>query len=217
MAADWLHVHPLNPQKRLLDKVAARLREGAVIIYPTDSCYALGCLYGDKAAAERLRAIRRFGRHHLFTLVCRDLSQVGAYARVDNVQFGWLKAMTPGPYTFVLKARGHAPRRLLHEKRKTIGLRVPDHSIAQGLLGSLREPLLSCTLILPDDGLPISDPEAAYHRLHHLVDVVVHGGNCGFTPTSVIDLTEPQPRLIRKGKGDVTRMFPEISSETPPV
>jgi tRNA threonylcarbamoyl adenosine modification protein (Sua5/YciO/YrdC/YwlC family) len=213
MPAEWLHIHPLNPQKRLLDKTAARLREGAVIVYPTDSCYALGCQLGNKTAAERLRAIRRFGRHHLFTLVCRDLSELGSYARVDNARFGLLKAMTPGPYTFVLRASSEAPRRLLHEKRKTIGLRVPDHAITQALLSALGEPLLSCTLSLPDDGLPISDPEQAYHRLHHLVDVVVHGGNCGYEPTTVLDLTEPEPRLIRKGKGDVSRLFPEIAAE----
>lgn len=213
MAADWHRIHPLNPQRRLLDQVAQRLRTGAVIVYPTDSCYALGCRLGDKAAADRLRAIRRFGRNHLFTLVCRDLSDLGTYARVDNSHFRLLKAMTPGPYTFVLRATGEAPRRLLHEKRKTIGLRVPDHGIAQALLVSLGEPLLSCTLMLPDDELPVSDPDEAHARLEHLVDVVVHGGNCGYQPTSVIDLSEAEPRLIRKGKGDVARLFPEIARE----
>jgi tRNA threonylcarbamoyl adenosine modification protein (Sua5/YciO/YrdC/YwlC family) len=215
MPAEWHHIHPLNPQKRLLDKTAARLRDGAVIVYPTDSCYALGCHVGDKAAAERLRRIRGFGRNHLFTLVCRDLSELGTYARVDNRAFGLLKAMTPGPYTFVLRASGEAPRRLLHERRKTIGLRVPDHAITQALLASLGEPLLSCTLILPEDGLPISDPEQAYHRLHPLVDVVVHGGNCGHTPTTVIDLTADDPRLLRKGKGEVSALFPGVGEDVP--
>ena len=210
MPADWLHVHPLNPQKRLLDRVAARLREGAVIVYPTDSCYALGCHLGDKNAADRLREIRGFGRNHLFTLVCRDLSDLGTYAKVDNMQFRLLKSMVPGPYTFVLRASPEAPRRLAHDKRKTIGLRVPDHAITQALLVSLNEPLLSCTLTLPHDELPISDPEQAYARLHHLVDVVVHGGNCGYTPTSVIDLSEGEARLIRKGKGDVRALFPDV-------
>jgi tRNA threonylcarbamoyl adenosine modification protein (Sua5/YciO/YrdC/YwlC family) len=213
MPAEWFHVHPLNPQKRMLDKIAARVREGAVIVYPTDSCYALGCHLGDKGAADRLRTIRRFTRQHLFTLVCRDLSDLGTYAKVDNIQFRWLKAMTPGPFTFILRASPEAPRRLSHEKRKTIGLRVPDHQITQSLLASLGEPLLSCTLILPDDELPVDDPEQAYARLHPLVDVVVHGGNCGYQPTSVIDLTEAEPRLIRKGKGDVTRLFPEIPAD----
>jgi len=217
MPAEWHHVHPLNPQKRLLEKAAARVREGAVIVYPTDSCYALGCHLGDKAATERLGRIRDFGRNHLFTLVCRDLSDLGTYAKVDNTQFRLLKSMTPGPYTFVLRASPEAPRRMLHEKRKTIGLRVPDHLITQALLSALGEPLLSCTLMLPHDELPVSDPEQAYHRLHHLVDVVVHGGNCGYTPTSVIDLTEAEPRLIRKGKGDVRSLFPEAPDGTQPV
>jgi tRNA threonylcarbamoyl adenosine modification protein (Sua5/YciO/YrdC/YwlC family) len=214
MPAEWLHLHPMNPQKRLLMKAAERLRAGAVIVYPTDSCYALGCHLGDKTATERVRAIRKFGRNHLFTLVCRDLSDLGTYAKVDNIQFRLLKAMVPGPYTFVLRASPEAPRRMLHEKRKTIGLRVPDHNIAQALLATLGEPLLSCTLALPDDELPISDPELAYDRLHHLVDVVVHGGNCGYEPTTVLDLTEGEPRLIRKGKGDVSTMFPELSGDT---
>lgn len=213
MSAEWHEVHPLNPQKRLLEKAAARLREGAVIAYPTDSCYALGCRLGDKSAADRLRAIRQFGRNHLFTLVCRDLSQLGTYAKVDNAQFRWVKAMTPGPYTFVLRASPEAPRRLAHEKRKTIGLRVPEHLITQALLSALGEPLLSCTLTLPPDDLPVSDPLEARARLEHLVDVVVQGGNCGYTPTSVIDLTESEPRLIRKGKGDVSALFPEAASE----
>ena len=215
MPAEWLHVHPLNPQNRLADKVAARLREGAVIVYPTDSCYALGCHLGDKAAADRVRAIRQFGRNHLFTLVCRDLSDLGTYAKVDNSQFRLLKSMLPGPYTFILRASPEAPRRLQHEKRKTIGLRVPEHAIAQALLTSLGEPLLSCTLTLPHDELPISDPEQSYARLHHLVDVVVHGGNCGYTPTSVIDLSEGEARLIRKGKGDVGSLFPDVEASGP--
>ena len=209
MPAEWLHVHPLNPQRRLLERAAACVRDGGVIVYPTDSCYALGCHLGDKVATERVRAIRQFGRNHLFTLVCRDLSDLGTYAKVDNVQFRVLKSLAPGPYTFILRASPEAPRRMQHEKRKTIGLRVPDHRIAQDLLVALGEPLLSCTLALPHDELPVSDPEQAYDRLHHQVDVVVHGGNCGYTPTSVIDLTEAEPRLIRKGKGDVGSLFPE--------
>lgn len=207
MAAEWFSIHPLNPQKRLLEKIAARLREGAVIAYPTDSCYALGCHLGDKAASDRLRSIRRFDRRHLFTLVCRNLSDLGTYAKVDNTQFRLLKAMTPGPYTFVLRASSEAPRRLLHETRKTIGLRVPDHNITQALLATLDEPLLSCTLILPDDELPVSHPDHARERLLHLVDAVVEGGNCGYEPTTVLDLTEDEPRLIRQGKGDVNHLF----------
>ncbi|HUR40558.1 MAG TPA: L-threonylcarbamoyladenylate synthase [Verrucomicrobiae bacterium] len=217
MAAEWHHIHPLNPQRRLLEKAAAIVRAGGVIVYPTDSCYALGCHLGDKAAADRLRAIRQFPKHHLFTIVCQDLSQLGTYAKVDNNQFRWVKTLTPGPYTFVLRASPEAPRRLLHEKRKTIGLRVPDHLITQGLLAALGEPLLSCTLTLPHDELPISDPEDAYARLHNVVDVVVHGGNCGYTPTSVVDLTESEPRLIRKGKGDVSMLFPDLKQDAADV
>lgn len=215
MPAEWHRLHPLNPQKRLLDKTVARVREGGVIVYPTDSCYALGCRLGDKAAADRVRAIRRFDRHHLFTVVCRSLAEVGRYARVDNRQFTILKSLAPGPYTFVLRASDETPRRVLHEKRKTFGMRVPDHPITQSLLAALGEPLLSCTLALPHDELPISDPETAYHRLHHLVDVVVSVGDCGYTPTTVLDLTGPEPRLIRKGKGDVSRLFPEEAAAGP--
>jgi len=213
MPAEWHRLHPLNPQKRLLDKTVARVREGGVIVYPTDSCYALGCQLGDKGAADRIRAIRRFDKHHLFTVVCRSLSEVGKYARVDNAQFSLLKALAPGPYTFVLRASEEMPRRLLHEKRKTVGLRVPDHPITQSLLNALGEPLLSCTLMLPHDQLPVSDPEVAYHRLHHLVDAVVSVGNCGYTPTTVLDMTGPDPRLIRKGKGDVSGLFSEMAAE----
>jgi tRNA threonylcarbamoyl adenosine modification protein (Sua5/YciO/YrdC/YwlC family) len=215
MPADWHRLHPLNPQKRLLDKTVARLREGGVIVYPTDSCYALGCRLGDKVAADRVRAIRQFDRHHLFTVVCRSLAEIGRYARVDNAQFSIVKALAPGPYTFVLRASEETPRRVLHERRKTIGLRVPDHPITQSLLAALGEPLLSCTLALPHDELPVSDPEEAYHRLHPVVDAVISVGNCGYTPTTVLDLTGAQPRLLRKGKGDVSRLFPEEAAAGP--
>lgn len=209
MAAEWHALHPKDPQRRLLDKAAARLRAGAVIVYPTDSCYALGCRVGDNTAADRIRAIRRFGRHHLFTVMCRDLSDIGTYGRVDNMQFGLLKSLTPGPYTFVLRASPEAPRRLLHEKRKTLGLRLPDHRVTQALLAAVGEPLLSCTLTLPGDEMPIADPLDARARLDPWVDVVVHSGNCGHTPTTVIDLSEGAPRLLRAGKGDVSALFPD--------
>lgn len=215
MSADWHRLHPLNPQKRLLDKTVARVREGGVIVYPTDSCYALGCRLGDRNAAERIRRIRQFDRNHLFTVVCRSLAEVGRYGRVDNAQFGILKALAPGPYTFVLRASDETPRRVLHEKRKTFGMRVPDHPITQSLLAALGEPLLSCTLSLPPDELPVSNPEDAYARLHHVVDAVVSVGDCGYTPTTVLDLTGPAPRLIRKGKGEVSRLFPEEAAAGP--
>jgi tRNA threonylcarbamoyl adenosine modification protein (Sua5/YciO/YrdC/YwlC family) len=215
MSADWHRLHPLNPQKRLLDKTVARVKDGGVIVYPTDSCYALGCRIDDKAAAERIRRIRQFDRNHLFTVVCRSLAEIGKYARVDNAQFSILKSLAPGPYTFVLRASDETPRRVLHEKRKTFGMRVPDHPITQSLLAALGEPLLSCTLQLPHDQLPVSDPEDAYARLHNVVDAVVSVGNCGYTPTTVLDLTGPEPRLIRKGKGDVSRLFPEAAEAGP--
>lgn len=215
MSADWHRLHPLNPQKRLLDKTVARVKDGGVIVYPTDSCYALGCRLGDKNAAERIRRIRQFDRNHLFTVVCRSLAEVGRYGRVDNAQFGILKALAPGPYTFVLRASDETPRRVLHDKRKTFGMRVPDHPITQSLLAALGEPLLSCTLSLPPDELPVSNPEDAYARLHHLVDAVVSVGDCGYTPTTVLDLTGSEPRLIRKGKGDVSRLFPEEAAAGP--
>jgi tRNA threonylcarbamoyl adenosine modification protein (Sua5/YciO/YrdC/YwlC family) len=162
-----------------------------------------------------VRAIRRFDRNHLFTVVCRSLAEVGRYARVDNSQFTILKSLAPGPYTFVLRASDETPRRVLHEKRKTFGMRVPDHPITQSLLAALGEPLLSCTLSLPPDALPVSDPEDEHARLSHLVDAVVSVGNCGYTPTTVLDLTGAEPRLIRKGKGDVSRLFPEEATSAP--
>jgi tRNA threonylcarbamoyl adenosine modification protein (Sua5/YciO/YrdC/YwlC family) len=186
--------------------VAERLREGAVIAYPTDSCYALGCRIADKDAADRLRRIRDFDRHHQFTLVCRDLSEIATYARVDNQQFRLLKTLTPGPYTFILQATRELPRRIAHERRKTIGIRVPEHVVACALLEAHGEPLISCTLQFPGDKAPVSDPAEAYWRLAREVDVVLDGGNCGTTPTTVIDLSGAAPQVLRLGKGDVSRV-----------
>lgn len=206
MAADWLELHPLNPQKRLLAQAAQRLREGAVIAWPTDSCYALGCHLDDREAAERLRRIRDFDRHHQFTLVCRDLSEIATYARVDNQQFRLLKSLTPGPYTFVLQATKELPKRIAHEKRKTIGIRVPDNIVAQALLETLGEPLISCTLQFPDSDEPVSDPQEVRERLMREVDLVLDAGNCGIEPTSVLDLSEGPVRVLRQGKGDLGRI-----------
>jgi tRNA threonylcarbamoyl adenosine modification protein (Sua5/YciO/YrdC/YwlC family) len=203
MLADWLEMHPVNPQKRLLMQLAERLRAGAVIAYPTDSCYALGCRIGDRDAAERLRRIRQFDKHHQFTLVCRDLSEIATYARVDNAQFRLLKRLTPGPYTFVLEATKELPRRVAHEKRKTIGIRVPDHVTAQALLEALGEPLISCTLQFPDEAEPVNDPQDWRERLEREVDIVIDGGNCGLEPTTVLDLTGGTPQLVREGKGSI--------------
>lgn len=195
-------VHPVNPQKRLIHRATEILRAGGVIAYPTDSCYALGCLVGDKEAMERIRRIRGAGKDHNFTLVCRDLSEIAVYARVDNPTFRLLKAYTPGPYTFILAATREVPRRLQHPKRKTIGIRVPVHAVPQALLTELGEPLMSSTLILPGDEAPLTDPEEMRARLEHQVELIMDGGPCGTEPTTVVDLSGETPRVIRAGRGD---------------
>lgn len=200
--AQLFAIHPLNPQKRLLDRAAELVRGGAVIVYPTDSCYALGCHLGDRDAIERIRAIRQFDENHHLTLVCQDLSQVGQYAVVDNRQYRALKAATPGSFTVILKATREVPRRLQHPKRSTIGLRVPDHGVAQGLLQALGEPLLSATMILPGNPLPLNDAEEIREKLEKQVDLVVDSGSCGLEPTTVMDLTGEVPVLVRRGRGD---------------
>jgi tRNA threonylcarbamoyl adenosine modification protein (Sua5/YciO/YrdC/YwlC family) len=206
MSAEWLELHPIDPQKRWLQRAADRVRAGDVIAYPTDSCYALGCHLGDKDAAERMRKIRQFDKHHMFTLVCRDLSEIATYARVDNWQYRLLKALTPGPYTFILEGSRELPRRLVHEKRKTIGIRVPEHKVTQALLELLDEPLMSCTLQFPDADEPVSDPNDYRAELEHQVDLVLDGGPCGLQPTTVIDLTGDAPVLVRQGRGDVSSL-----------
>lgn len=195
-------VHPVNPQKRLIHQAAVLLRAGAVIVYPTDSCYALGCHLGDKDAMERIRRIRQAGKDHNFTLVCRDLSEIATYAWVDNPTFRLLKAHTPGPYTFILEATREVPRRLQHPKRKTIGIRVPDHPVPLALLAELGEPVMSSTLMLPGDEFPLTDPEEMRARLEHRVDLVIDGGPCGVEPTTVVDLTGEAPVVARTGRGD---------------
>ena len=197
-----LQIHPANPQPRLIAQAVARLREGDVIVYPTDSSYALGCQLGDKAAAERIRAIRQTDRHHNFTLVCRDLSEIATYAKVDNRRYRLLKAVTPGAFTFILQATHEVPRRLQHPRRKTIGIRVPDNAIVSALLAALSEPIMSCTLILPGDDWPLSDPEEIEERLANEVDLIIDGGPGQREPTTVLDLTEEAPQLIRQGLGD---------------
>ena len=194
-------VHPSNPQRRLLAQAVAILRSGGLIVYPTDSCYAFGCCIGNKEAMERIRRIRRLGGDHNFTLVCGDLSELAAYAKVDNSAFRLIKSLTPGPYTFILPATREVPRRLQHPRRKTIGLRMPDHRIASRLLEDLGEPLMSSTLILPGDDLPLGEPESMRERLEHDVDLVIDGGHCGHRPTTVIDLTGGSPQLLREGLG----------------
>ncbi len=199
-----LTIHPQNPQPRLIQQAVEIVREGGVMVYPTDSAYALGCRLGDKSASERIRQIRQLDKHHHFTLVCNDLSQLSTYARVDNPTFRLLKAYTPGPYTFILEATKEVPRRLLHPRRKTIGLRVPDHPITQALLAALGEPLMSVTLILPGRTRPLVDVEEIVTALRHQVDLIIDGGHCNDDPTSVIDLTQQPPQIVRIGKGDVS-------------
>lgn len=199
--SQYFRIHPENPQGRLIARAAELIRSGAVVVYPTDSAYAIGCHLNDKDALERIRRIRQLDKHHNLTLVCRDLSDVGLYARMENSAYRFLKAHTPGAYTFILKGTAEVPRRLLHEKRRSIGLRVPDNAIAQSLLGALGEPLMSCSLILPGDDGPMTDPELIRDRLEHAVDLIIDGGFCGDQPTTIIDLQEGPPRLVRLGAG----------------
>jgi len=200
----YLQLHPVSPQRRFIRQAVECLRAGGVIVYPTDSCYALGCHIGDKSALERIRSIRETDRHHHFTLVCRDLADVGKYALVENWQYRLLRAHTPGPYTFLLKASHETPRRLKHERRGTIGLRVPDHPVTQMLLTELGEPVMSSTLLLPGEELPRTDAREIYELLEQKVDLVLDGGNCGLVPTSVIDLSAGHAEVVRVGRGDVT-------------
>lgn len=201
--SQFFQIHPDNPQVRLIKQAADIVRKGGIIVYPTDSAYAIGCHIGDKKALERIRRIRQLDDKHNFTLVCRDLSELATFARVDNTQYRLLKACTPGPYTFILKATAEVPRRLMHQKRKTIGLRVPENPTAQALLAELNEPLMSVTLIMPGDADPLIDPYDIRALLEHDVDLVIDGGYCGLEMTTVIDLADDEPALVRQGKGDV--------------
>jgi tRNA threonylcarbamoyl adenosine modification protein (Sua5/YciO/YrdC/YwlC family) len=198
-----LAIHVANPQIRLIRKAVEIVRQGGVMAYPTDSCYALGCHLGDKSAMERIRAIREVDDKHHFTLVCRDLSELGQYALVDNAQYRLLRASTPGSYTFLLKATREVPRRLQNPKRNTIGLRVPDHPVVDALLAEMGEPILSSTLILPGDELPLNDGEEIRERIGSRVDVILDGGPCGVDMTTVVDLTGDAPAIVRPGKGSL--------------
>ncbi len=203
--SQFFEIHPDNPQKRLISQAVAIIREGGVIAYPTDSCYALGCHVGDKQAMERVARIRKTDAKHDFTLVCRDLSDISTYARVDNATYRTLKALTPAPYTFILKATNEVPRRLLNPKRKTIGIRIPDNAICQALLGELGEPLMSSTLIMPGKELPETDPEDIRDLLEKQVDLIIDGGNCGFEPTTVLVMDDNgEIEVRREGRGDLS-------------
>ena len=197
-----MSIHSENPQERLIAKAVDSLRRGGLMIYPTASVYAIGCHIGDKSALERIRSIRQLDKNHNFTLVCRDLSELGSYARVENSAFRLLKSKTPGPFTFILNATSEVPKRLQHPKRKTIGIRVPNSAIVKALLEELREPIMSVTLTMPDDQYPLTDPYEIKQLMNHHVDVIIDGGYCGLEPTTVIDLTDHTPRLLRQGAGD---------------
>ncbi|MCH8499553.1 MAG: threonylcarbamoyl-AMP synthase [Marinobacter sp.] len=202
--SQFFQMHPENPQLRLIKQAVEILNRGGVVIYPTDSAYAIGCHLGDKNAADRIKRIRRLDDKHNFTLMCRDLSDVGVYAKVDNTQYRLLKSYTPGPYTFILNATSEVPRRLLHPKRRSIGLRVPDNAIVQALLGELGEPIMSSSLILPGDDMPMTDPYEIRDTLEHEVDLIIDGGFCGFEPTTVVNMCDDVPVVARVGKGDPT-------------
>lgn len=202
--SQYFEIHPTHPQPRLIAQAAAIVRDGGVIAYPTDSCYALGCHIGDKDAMSRLRRIRGLDERHHFTLMCRDLSELAAFARTDNAQYRLLKELTPGPYTFILEGTRELPRRLLHPRRKTIGVRVPDHPVVRDLLKELNEPLLSTTLLLPNEEEPLNEPQLIRQRLEHEVDLVMDAGSCGIEMTTVVDLSGSTIEILRKGKGPIT-------------
>ena len=202
--SQFFQIHPDNPQSRLINQAVDILQGGGVIVYPTDSGYAIGCQLGNKKALETIRRIRKLDSNHNFTLVCRDLSELGTYARVDNTAYRLIKNHTPGPYTFILKATSEVPKRLMHPKRKTIGLRVPENHIALALLAGLNEPIMSVTMMLPGDDQPMTDPYDIRQTLEHELDLVIDGGYCGMEPTSVIDLVDDMPVVIREGQGDVS-------------
>ena len=200
--AQFFDIHPDNPQPRLIRRAVDILLDGGVIVYPTDSSYALGCQIGAMEAMERIRRLRKLDEKHNFTLVCRDLSEITTYAKLDNQAFRMLKSLTPGAYTFVFEGTREVPRRLMHPRRKTIGIRVPDNAICRELLGTLDQPILSTTLILPGEDLPLTDPYEMRDLIGQQVDLIIDGGFCGFEPTTMVDMSGETPVLLRVGKGD---------------
>ena len=200
--ARYFDVHPVDPQRRVIGQVVDILRGGGLIAYPTDSCFALGCQLGDREGIERIREIRQLDPKHHFTLVCRDFAQLGQFVQINNAVFRTVKAATPGSYTFILPATKEVPRRLLHPKRKTVGVRIPEHVVTQAILTELGEPLLSSTLLLPDQEEPMTQGWEIKERLDHAVDAVIDSGECGVEPTTVIDFSQPEPEIVRRGAGD---------------
>jgi len=201
--SQFFQIHPDNPQVRLIRQAVDIIRSGGVLVYPTDSAYALGCQIGNKNALDRIRRIRKLDDRHNFTLVCRDLAEIATYAKVNNSVYRLLRHTTPGPYTFILRATSEVPKRLMHPKRKTVGLRVPENPIAEALLADLGEPLMSVTLIMSGDDFPLIDPYDIREVLEHEVDLVIDGGFCGMEPTTVVDLADDIPLVLRAGKGDI--------------
>jgi tRNA threonylcarbamoyl adenosine modification protein (Sua5/YciO/YrdC/YwlC family) len=203
--ARYFDVHPVNPQRRSIDQAVELIKSDGLVAYPTDSCYALGCRLGNKAGLDRIRQIRHLDDRHHFTLMCRDFSQLGQFVHVDNSVFRAIKAATPGSYTFILPATTEVPRRLMHAKKKTVGARIPDHPVAQALLAQLGEPLLSSTLLLPDQEEPLVHGWDIKERLDHVVDAVLDAGDCGTVPTTVVDFSQGEPEIVRFGAGDPSR------------
>ena len=203
----YFEIHEDNPQGRLITQAATILRQGGVVVYPTDSCYALGCLVGDKAAMDRIIRLRQLGERHNMTLICRDMSEISSFARVGNAEFRLIKSLTPGAYTFLLKATRDVPKRLQHPKRKTIGIRIPDNSIVSALLDSLGEPMLSTSLILPGSELPMNEPSEIRERLSNDVELIIDGGNGGISATTVLDLTMDSPVVVREGLGEIGNLL----------
>jgi tRNA threonylcarbamoyl adenosine modification protein (Sua5/YciO/YrdC/YwlC family) len=203
--ARYFDVHPVDPQRRAIGQIVDLVRGGGLVAYPTDSCYALGCQVGDREGIDRIRTIRKLDDRHHFTLVCRDFAQLGQFVHVSNAVFRLVKASTPGSYTFILPATKEVPRQLMHPRKKTVGVRIPEHVVAQALLAELGEPLLSSTLLLPDHEAPLTQGWEIKEQLDNAVDAVIDSGECGTEPTTVIDLSGDEPEIIRKGAGDVTR------------
>jgi tRNA threonylcarbamoyl adenosine modification protein (Sua5/YciO/YrdC/YwlC family) len=204
--ASIVEIHPVDPQPRRIAQVVAAIRDGGLIAYPTDSSYALGCHIGDKRAMERIHRIRQTDKNHNFTLVVRDLSEISLYARVDNWAYRLLKSLTPGPYTLILQATREVPKRLQNPRRRTIGLRVPDHPIVAALLDALGEPIMSSTLSLPGDDMPMTDPYEIDRRIGHEIELIVDAGPTGIEPTTVIDLSGGSVEILRKGRGDISSL-----------
>jgi tRNA threonylcarbamoyl adenosine modification protein (Sua5/YciO/YrdC/YwlC family) len=203
--ARYFDVHPDNPQPRSVGQIVTLVRDGGLIVYPTDSCFAFGCQLGNRQGFDRIREIRRLDDRHHFTLVCRDFAQLGQFVHVDNKVFRLVKACTPGSYTFILPATREVPRRLAHPKKHTVGVRIPQHTVTQALLAELGEPLVSSTLLLPDEEEPMTQGWEIKEQLDHLVDAVVDSGDCGVEPTTVVDLSQDEPEVLRRGAGDTSR------------